>query len=128
MNCLLFQSYVALWSLLMGIFLPFFGFGRLGHFINFFWSVIYGLGLLLCEVAFESERRLIVSLGGLVWPLLVSSSLFWAAGKFWERASLPQRRAYVVVIFLTGFIVNLTRQFDYLDFLPTYRKLMFVAW
>jgi hypothetical protein len=131
MSKFLFRVWFATLPLVTGVFLPYIYIYKVGRCINLFWSMIYGLGLILSESVFHgAKRQASLALGGVLWPILLSCLLFWLSGRLWQHTNSPGRRLSAGLLLLTGFLaVGLGRSNQApFDSIPTYWKLMFVLW
>jgi hypothetical protein len=86
MTRLPFKLFFAMWPLFLGVWLPYVPIAGGGRLINLLWSLIYGLGLVLCFYVF-GDRHAIGLWGGLLFPLFLTAVLFWASGKLWDEAN-----------------------------------------
>ena len=125
----LFQIYTSTLSIFMGVLITYADFGDMGRFLNLFWSTLYGIPLLILEEITEN-RRILVGVGGLISPAILTIVIFLLSGKFWDRQTKAGRRSAIGVFFLSGLIVVRFSSSGSppLDWLPTYWKLMFIAW
>jgi hypothetical protein len=126
----LFKFCFAIWSILLGVLLPYVSIFGLGHYVNLPWSFLYGLGLVGSFQLFNGDRRPIIGLGGFLWPLLLCAIIFWLSGRLWASLTSVGRRIALSVLFLSsffavGFIRAIQPPFDAI---PTYAKLMYIAW
>jgi hypothetical protein len=125
-----FKLFFTMWPLFLGAWLPYVPIAGGGRLINLLWSLIYGLGLVLCFYIFGHDRPAIVFWGGLLYPLFLSAVLFWVSGKLWDNANSVRRSWAAGLLLLSAFcVIGLDRSFyPPFNVLPTYWKLMFIAY
>jgi hypothetical protein len=118
------------WPLLLGVFLPYFQLPGGLRLLNFFWSVINGLGLWAIDetVGLSIQSRLVI-LGVFVWPMIVSGAMFLFGFKLLR---VPPRARLVGIFALLAsslLTVNLSAaQHSPISHLPTFYRLFFAVW
>ena len=107
MSNLGFRLFFSIWPLFLGMFLHTVEiFGR--HFINLFWGVIYGLGMLLTHVMMGGNSQVVppqVLLIEGLWPICLTVLLFVLSGKIWRAKSRGASWVFVVLFALSSFLV-----------------------
>src|SRR5437868_1581898 len=97
LEALPFRLAFALWSLFLGVFLPYVPFPASTRLVNFFWASVYGVGAGVQDrVSGIGPLRPHLWLGLLLWPLFVSAVMFWIGGIVWRRRD--QRRLGVAIM------------------------------
>lgn len=121
---------LCLWPLFLGVGLPYLTFPGGLKFMNFFWGTVYGLGLWGVDKTIGlSIQSPFVAIGVIVWPILVSTTIFI----FSRKLQLNHRKVQLSIVFaliissllVTNLHAALQPPFSNL---PTFYRLFFVVW
>lgn len=121
---------VGLWPLLWGVFLPYFQLPGDLRLLNFFWSLIEGLGLWAIDLSagLSVQSRLLI-LGVVVWPIVVSGVMFLFG---LELLRVPSRvRLVALSALLASSLLTVSlgaAQHPPISSLPTFYRLFFAVW
>ena len=117
--------------LISGTCLPLFDFGRAGKMLNPFWESLYGLGLLFGGfLPGGLDSRLVFLLGGIIWPLALSTLLFLFS-RIVVRARSRTSRLSIIVAGLLSLVVvvpldiALRPPLNYLPFYSTFLAVIY---
>jgi hypothetical protein len=119
-----------LWPLFGGVFLPYVPFPGDLRLLNFFWSVVCGLGLWIVDetVGLSIVSPLLV-LAALVWPIAVSGAMFLLG---WKLRQMSSRMRLVLICTLLAsslLIVSVHAALQPpMSDLPTYYRQLAAIW
>jgi hypothetical protein len=118
------------WPIFWGVFLPYFRLPGGLRLLNFFWSLINGLGLWAIDelVGLSIQSRLVI-LGAFVWPIIVSGTMFFFGWKLPQMSS--GMRLTVISALLVSSLLTVSlgaAQHPPLSNLPTFYRLFFAVW
>jgi hypothetical protein len=120
-----FRLLFSIWPLFLGMFLHTVEiFGQ--RFINLFWGVIYGLGMLVTDVIFGNSVESPLLFIGILWPICMTVLLFVSGGKIWRAKSPVARWVFVALFALSSFLVIDLRDYAQPPYskIPTFLSLM----
>src|SRR5579864_3051677 len=106
----LFRLWFALWSLFLGVFLPYVPTPTGERIQNIFWGTFYGLGLFLTDSLFiNSIASRFLVFGMVVWPAFLTGFLFWASGYIWTRGRAAAFAAGFALLFSSIIVIGMSQ-------------------
>jgi hypothetical protein len=118
------------WPLFWGVLLPYFRLPGGLRLLNFFWSIIDGLGLWAIDesVGLSIESRLVV-FGVFVWPIAISVAMFLFGFKLLRVSPKILRAALSALLASSLLTVSLgAAQHPPISNLPTFYRFFFAVW
>jgi len=130
MRRLLISLLFCLWSFFLGVVLPYVPMPGGLRLLNFFWSVVFGLGLWIIDetVGLSMDSPLLI-LGVLVWPIAISGAMFLLG---WKLQQMSSRKRLILICALLAsslFVISDSAALrPPMSDLPTYYRQLFVIW
>jgi hypothetical protein len=125
-----FPLWFSLWPCFLGVFLPYCTFPGGIKLLNVFWETIYGIGLWVVDqtVGLSMDSRLLFP-GLCLWPLVISTIMFFAGRKLQKAGRKMQLSAAIALIASSFLVVNLDRALQPpVSHLPSYNRLFWAVW
>ena len=103
MRQVLFRGAFTILPLLFGVFLPYIGSSvtAAGHYLNPFWSGVFGLALYVDTISQASGPALPAWIDALIWPIIATTILFVFSGWLWRSGTRSQRIIWCGLLFVS---------------------------